>query len=138
MSNKKLHPSVEKFKVFTKEHPLLIQEVRQGQKTLQEFYEDWFLLGEDDPYWERYKEGNKIEKEADTEKSTEKSSENWFSQVSQFFQKMDANQVQHHLQNLSSAIGAVQGVFSQFQSNEQPKAQPEQPVRNSPFSFRKD
>ncbi len=28
---------------------------------------------------------------------------------------MDPNQVQHHINNLSQAIGAIQGVLSQFQ-----------------------
>ena len=54
MSNKKLHPSVQKFKDFVKAHPKLVLEVRKGRKNWQEIYEDWYLLGEDDPKWEPF------------------------------------------------------------------------------------
>ncbi len=51
MTNKVLHPSIESFKVFVKNHPRVMEEVRSGKLTLQELYEEWFLLGEDDTRW---------------------------------------------------------------------------------------
>ena len=42
MAKKNLHPSVQKFKGFVKDHPELIQEVRKGNTTWQELYEDWY------------------------------------------------------------------------------------------------
>ena len=50
---KNLHPSVIKFKEFVKNNPALIKEVRNGNSTWQEMYEDWFLLGEEDNRWEK-------------------------------------------------------------------------------------
>ncbi len=52
MAQKKLHPSVIKFKEFVKNNPKLIQEVRKGKATWQELYEDWYVLGEEDKRWE--------------------------------------------------------------------------------------
>ncbi|GIN83831.1 hypothetical protein J6TS2_02170 [Heyndrickxia sporothermodurans] len=139
MGNKKLHPSIEKFKSFVKEHPKLMDEVKNGTNTLQEFYEDWYLLGENDPYWDKFiHDGVKKEKSNDTESSKdEKSSGNWMSQINNIVQKMDANQMQHHLNNLSQVIASVQGVLSQFQGGNQTVSTTKNETKH-PFSFRKD
>ncbi|OLO40769.1 hypothetical protein BTR23_04660 [Alkalihalophilus pseudofirmus] len=54
-NSKNLHPSIQQFKMFVKQHPLLIHEVRNGNKTWQDFYEEWTLLGEEHPNWEPYR-----------------------------------------------------------------------------------
>ena len=36
-------------------------------------------------------------------------------QMLSFFKKLDVEQMQHHLANVTSAIGSVQQVFQQFQ-----------------------
>ena len=47
--------------------------------------------------------------------------------------------MQHHINNLSQALGAIQSVISQFQGNN-PDAGPVKPPEGPkhPFSFRKD
>ena len=40
MTNKVLHPSIESFKIFVKNHPRVMEEVRSGKLTLQELYEE--------------------------------------------------------------------------------------------------
>jgi hypothetical protein len=132
---KKLHPSVEKFKEFVKSNPNLIQEVRKGNATWQELYEDWYLLGEDDKRWESF--GNKPDNEP--EKNNEPEKADWMSNIVGTFKKMDANQIQHHINNLSQAIGAIQGVLSSFQAGNQGGApvKPQEGPKH-PFSFRKD
>lgn len=136
MTQKKMHPSVLKFKEFVKNNPKVIQEVRKGNATWQDLYEDWYLLGEDDERW------NLIgaEKKAEAEETSMEQKYDWMSNVMGMVKKMDANQVQHHMNNLSQAIGAIQGLLSQFQSSNQPaNSKPrnaEGPTH--PFSFRKD
>ncbi|GIN91490.1 hypothetical protein J6TS1_04430 [Siminovitchia terrae] len=135
MAGKKLHPSVEQFKAFVKEHPILIKLVRDDEYTWQELYEDWYLLGEDDPKWTQYKNGSQ------TKTSHKKDDDkNWVQQLTGVFKKMDANQMQHHINNLSQAIGAIQGVLTQFQGNNQENTntQPQNDAPRNPFSFRKD
>lgn len=50
-----LHPSIQQFKEFVNHHPKMVHEVRSGHKTWQQFYEEWYLLGEEDPIWATYR-----------------------------------------------------------------------------------
>ncbi len=134
MTQKKLHPSVQKFKEFVKNNPKIIQEVRKGNATWQEFYEDWYLLGEDDQRWENIGE----EKSTNIETKSE-SNGDFMSNLIGMVKKVDPNQMQSHINNLSQAIGAIQGVLSQFQGNNaiQGPVKPQNGPKN-PFSFTKD
>ncbi len=114
MSEKKLHPTVEEFKDFVKQHPLLIREVRKGEHTWQELFEDWYLLGSDDPRWQSYQRDEKK-----TDKTSSTGSPNWLSQIGKALKKIDGKQMETHIQNLNEAIGAIQGVLAQFQQTQQ-------------------
>ena len=103
---KKLHPSVVNFKEFVRNNPKLILEVRKEKATWQELYEDWYLLGEEDSRWETIKSENNEQSE---EEKTEKKGD-WISTIIGTVQKMDPEQVQHYINNLSQALGAIQGV----------------------------
>lgn len=129
---KNLHPSVIKFKEFVKNNPALIKEVRNGNATWQELYEDWYLLGEEDNRWETLG----VKTSPSTEINEEKKGD-WISTILGTVQKMDPDQIQHYVNNLSQALGAIQGVISQFQGS-QPKKVPSKVEHRHPFSFRKD
>ncbi|HWO74825.1 MAG TPA: YlbD family protein [Bacillus sp. (in: firmicutes)] len=130
---KKLYPSVQEFKEFVKKHPHLIKEVRDGKTTWQDLYEEWYLLGEEDSRW------NSDKSEDGTEQETKKnSSSDFLMQIWNNVKNMDPNQIQHHLSSLSEAIGAVQGILSQFQANGRNKSNQNQSQPANPFSFRKD
>lgn len=53
-------------------------------------------------------------------------------------QKMDPEQVQHYINNLSQALGAIQGVLSQFQGSNKTNQVKPQIEQRHPFLFRKD
>jgi hypothetical protein len=129
---KNLHPSVIKFKEFVKNHPALIKEVRNGNTTWQELYEDWYLLGEDDNRWET----TGVKPSPGAEKEEHKKGD-WISTILGTVQKMDPDQIQHYINSLSQALGAIQGVISQFQGS-QPKQVKPKIEHKHPFSFRKD
>ncbi|SDM04652.1 YlbD family protein [Bacillus sp. OK048] len=129
---KNLHPSVIKFKEFVKNNPALIKEVRNGNSTWQEMYEDWFLLGEEDNRWEKL--GAKTSSHVEPEEETKG---DWMSKILGSMQKMDPDQIQHYVNNLSQALGAIQGVISQFQGNQSKPVQSKIEHKH-PFSFRKD
>jgi hypothetical protein len=129
---KNLHPSVIKFKEFVKNNPALIKEVRNGNSTWQELYEDWYLLGEEDNRWETIG----VKTSPGAEKEEDKKGD-WISTILGTVQKMDHNQIQHYVNNLSQALGAIQGVLSQFQGS-QSKQNPLKVEHKHPFSFRKD
>lgn len=134
MTQKKLHPTVIQFKEFVKNNPKLIQEVRKGKTTWQELYEEWYLLGEEDTRWETIGSNNETAEEASTETKAD-----WMSSIMGMVKKMDPNQVQHHINNLSQALGAIQSVISQFQGNSAAgsSVKPQEGPKH-PFLFRKD
>ncbi|MBA2874112.1 YlbD family protein [Thermaerobacillus caldiproteolyticus] len=129
---KNLHPSVEKFKRFVKKHPKIIQEVRNGQKTWKEFYEEWYLFGEDDEIWEKYK-NEKNEKVDQTEKMN-----SVINKIVSTIKNMDVNEMQQHIANVQQAITAIQNVIGQFQGMKQSQPSGTLPHDQHPFSFRKD
>lgn len=134
MGKKNLHPSVQKFKEFVKDHPKMVLDVRRGDATWQDLYEEWYLLGEEDPRWEEYKDF----KEGSS--STKEEKKEWIPQIFGTIKNMDPEQLQGHIYSLSQALGAVQGLLSQFQAGKHSK----NPVNNQvnqpqhPFQFRKD
>lgn len=137
MTTKKLHPSIQKFKEFVKANPLITQEVRNGNATWQELYEDWYLLGEEDSRWEAFRNVQKNE-DVNTEVTPEETKSDWMGQMMGIVKNMDPNQVQSHLSNLSQAIGAVQGLLSQFQGSKQVNQVKKTDSPPNLFSFRKD
>jgi hypothetical protein len=133
MSQKKINPSILKFKEFVRNNPKIIQEVRKGNATWQELYEDWYLLGEEDSRWDSIGEERNNETEEASDNKTD-----LMSTITGMLKKMDPNQVQHHINSLSQAIGAIQGLLTQFQGSNQPNQVREIEGPKNPFSFRKD
>lgn len=136
MENKKLHPSVEKFKDFVKRHPAIAASVRNEEYTWQELFEDWYLLGEEDPKWKQFQESDVPPNTTST--NDEKG---WVNQITGLLKNMDVNQMQNHINSLSQAIGAVQGILTQFQGQNASNVHntPQQSSeRKHPFAFRKD
>lgn len=134
MTQKKLHPNVVKFKEFVKKYPKISYEVKQGKFTWQELYEDWYLLGEEDSRWDQFKE-EKVHHE--NEVSSDEKTPDFMSQVFDYLKTMDVDQMQKHINHVSQALGAVQGVLSQFQTPNQPSTR-NHSGPSHPFSFRKD
>lgn len=141
MDNNELHPSVESFKQFVKRNPRIIEAVRNESVSWQELYEDWYLLGEEDPRWETYRAEVKKSKTSNAVKREEPEEEqksDWVGQIVGAVKKMDAQTLEVYINQLSQALAAIQGVLSQFQG-----ANPTKPMQKNshpphPFQFRKD
>ncbi|MGN7941218.1 MULTISPECIES: YlbD family protein [Bacillaceae] len=132
MSTKKSHTSIQQFKEFVKRHPKLVQEVRKGQKEWQEVFEDWYLLGENDIIWNQYKE-----EKAEEAGNEEEDKVDFMSQMLTAVKKMDMNQVNHHISNMSNTITTIQQLFDQFGLTKGGN-KPSSGGNQHPFSFRKD
>ncbi|MRX71705.1 cytosolic protein [Bacillus lacus] len=132
MSVNNLHPSVESFKDFVKKHPKMIQEVRKGQKTWQEFYEEWYLLGENDVTWKKYGDV-----EVQQENDSAESKQSFVSQMLQAVKTMDANAMNQNINKVSNTISTIQGLMEQLGLSKAAGPQNSN-APNSPFSFRKD
>ncbi|MDQ0217201.1 cytosolic protein [Peribacillus cavernae] len=142
MAQKKARPSVEKFKEFVKKHPKLRQEVKNGNHTWQDLFEEWYMFGGDHEQWEAYR-GETAEEASgnEKEKSDQSSKSELMTLLLHSVKNMDINQIQQYIANANQALGAIQGVISSFQG-EQPKVEEqvvqEQQQRPNPFVFRKD
>lgn len=119
-----LHPSVEQFKVFINQYPPLIKEIRREGRSWQEIYEKWALLGEEDAYWEKYKE-QQTEKEGAL-----------LSQVTNFFSDLDVEKVQKYIVQLQQMLQLFQGVL--IDQEQEQKQNPEVRQRQNTFPFYRD
>ncbi|MBO9130291.1 YlbD family protein [Bacillus sp. 165] len=131
-----LHPSVQQFKVFVKNHPKMINAVRSGQKTWQQFYEEWYLLGEKDQMWNTYKPDGTPDVKDDAAAAKEGEGAGFVGQMMSFIKKIDMDQIQTHISSVTEAIGSVQQVIQQFQSPN--SSGTSQRPQNNPFHFQKD
>jgi hypothetical protein len=122
----------ELFKKFVKNHPKLIKEVRAGNKTWKEIYEEWYFFGEDDEKWLAYKQSAPENKaEQDTSQTKNIMLDGMFSKL----KNMDLNEVQKHITQISAAIDQIQQLVQQFQP--QKTKQPYQSYQQ-PFHYRHD
>ncbi len=102
------NPSVQQFKAFIHEHPLLIKEIKQGKMRLQEAYEQYVLLGEEDPSWNKYKPNQ------DKNDSKDTSTNQLYQKLWKHIEKLDVNQVETHISDLNGAIDNVLTLIDQF------------------------
>jgi hypothetical protein len=126
--------SINEFKAFVKKHPKLIKAVRNKEKTWKETYEEWYLLGEDDDVWEKYK--GSIE---DNKNDAGDGQPEVLKHLVGVFKNMDINQLQNNITQVSGAISSIQEIIGSFQKPNHPQHPPHQSQHpNQPFSFRKD
>lgn len=111
MSEKELDSSILEFRDFLNEHPKLIKKVRQGGESWQVHYEKWVLLGESDPYWDKYKQGD--EKNSKESKVMDK--------LRKWTKETDMDQIQDRVKQWDQTISVIQGMLTQFQESKQEK-----------------
>ncbi|WP_234402409.1 YlbD family protein [Oceanobacillus damuensis] len=127
-----LHPTLIAFKEFINKHPLLLREIRKSGRSWQEYYEQWILLGEDDPHWDNYKGEPSTDHSQNTDKTVGKDSE-LMSQLLKYTSNLDINKMQGQVNQLSKAIAAIQDMMEQFKGSQKK----EQPPKD-PFSWVRD
>lgn len=142
MPKEKYHPSVAEFKEFVRRHPQVIKQVRQGSSTWQELYEEWYLLGEDDPKWggsHSQSHSSHTENANSSEEKNAGSNQAFMNNILNTVKKMDMNQIQYYIEQLSGALATAQQLLSQYQATDQGNRKEEhRENRPNPFLFRKD
>lgn len=123
-----LHPTVRQFREFINKHPKLRRELRKTGRSWQEYYEKWLLLGEEDAFWDDFKE-ERVNSEGNEEQKNE-----LLGKMMNYFEKMDINKVQKQVHQLSGTIATVQELLDQFQGDKKAKPQEERP----PFGWFRD
>ncbi|QHS22139.1 hypothetical protein GWK91_03930 [Virgibacillus sp. MSP4-1] len=131
-----LHPKVEQFKSFVEKHPKLMEHVRNRKETWQPYYEKWLLYGEEDEYWDDFKE----ERERSATKEKRANNQELFQKLSNMMNNMDMNKLQDQMNQLNGVISNVQNLIQQFQQQNSGSdwSQGAQQHRPDPFKFGKD
>ncbi|MDE5547124.1 MAG: YlbD family protein [Anaeroplasmataceae bacterium] len=98
---------LDEFKEFVKRHPLLKGMVQSKQKTWQELYEDYCILGES-----AFPEEEKEEKKEETKKETKSSSstEDLIKTVVGYVKKIDPDQVTKTVTSIQKVLELFGGI----------------------------
>lgn len=102
---------IKQFKHFLQDHPEIIKEIRKGEKQLQEVYEQYILLGEEDPSWKTYR---KEEKPADSDDSSQLYQKLW-----KHVEQLDIDKVEEHIHQLNGAIHQIITLINEFKKHQQ-------------------
>ncbi|WP_226376899.1 YlbD family protein [Oceanobacillus halotolerans] len=127
-----LHPSVKEFKTFINKHPKLIEEVRKKGKSWQEYYEKWALLGEDDPFWDQFKEASTGNK---NERTTKKKQNELLEKLTSLTENVDLNKIQHQAEQLNKTIGTIQEALGNFQETKRKFPSARNPQQQNHFNW---
>lgn len=94
---------LEEFKIFVKKHPLLKQQVQNKEKTWQQLYEDYCILGED--AYEKEDEVN-LKKE---KKETNVQTEDMIKTIVGYIKKIDPDQVTKTVTSIQKVLELIGG-----------------------------
>lgn len=117
MADQELHPQVVQFREFLQKHPKLVRAAREEGKGYQEFFEKWVLLGEEDPFWDKFKE-KELKKKEIKKKSSKKSSDKslpFLDTVMNLAKKTDPADIRKHAESFGETIRSLQEMAALFQ-----------------------
>jgi len=92
---------LDEFKEFVKKHPLVKQKVLNGEKTWQQLYEDYVILGESS-----FEE----EKEKEVEKMTNIKTDDLIKTIVGYVKKIDPDQVTKTVTSIQKVIELIGGL----------------------------
>ena len=108
MDNKK-----EQFKEFVRSNPFLIDYIKRGEKSWQDFYEMYDLYGEDESVWIKF-----LEEPIKEEKNTDsRSSGNYIDEIVRMAKNVDMNKVQEGISSLQKTLGLFGDLFTSKSNN---------------------
>lgn len=93
--------NIEEFKNFVRNNPKLINYVKEGKNTWQEFYELYDLYKDDSSVWSKY-----LKMDASDDKS------GILEQIVTYFKNVDVNKLQEGISSIQKAIDLFGGMLS--------------------------
>ncbi len=97
---------MEEFKEFVSKHPKLKEEVTNKTYTWQNIYENWVILGENDPMWNKYKE----EKEIKPNTLEDLLSQNNIKSIINYVKKLDPDSISKTLNTVQKVLQITQSI----------------------------
>ncbi|TFB23324.1 hypothetical protein E3U55_05765 [Filobacillus milosensis] len=102
MNQSPLPDEVREFKQFVESRHGIIDDVRRGRYSWQELFDKWHTSGEQDPIWDQYEINEK-------QSASHNDYMNKFSSLFDMLSKVDIDQLEKQVNNLSKTIDQVQG-----------------------------
>lgn len=96
----------EEFKAFVKANPFLIQYIKEGKKTWQDFYEMYDLYGEDEDAW-----GKLLNEENDSAVKSD-SRGGYLDELVKMAKNVDMDKVQEGISSLQKTLGLFGDLFA--------------------------
>lgn len=128
MVKKEMHPTVKQFKQLMESHPSLKEEMVKQQMSLQQFFEQWYVLGENE-FLEKYSSN-----QSEEDLKQEDINENEPKKDSSF----STDDVSLFIDNAVSAVSTISGLLSMFRTNKSSSPTSSTKDYQSLFQFRED
>ena len=113
----------EEFKGFVKEHPRLIQFVKNGDMTWQKFYEMYDLYGKEHTVWDEY-----LDRQASNTSTAQKAAASTIglADIVNFVKQIDLDSIQNSVSSVQRVLGVLQdfGTHSEEPKKETYKPRP--------------
>lgn len=96
------------FREFISRHPKIKDDVNNKVYTWQAIYENWVILGENDPMWNKYKETDDTNKKANT--LEELLSQNNIKSIINYVKKIDPDSISKTLNTVQKVLQITQSI----------------------------
>jgi len=122
----------ERFKIFVRNHPVLVNHVRNKKMTWQQFYELYDLYGEDNSVWDTFLNDASVNNNGDrssvvSNNSTNPNLVNSLKDFMKLFKGIDLNTVQKALGSIDKAIETFKGIGLTDSNNDNRNTYEERP-----------
>lgn len=143
LAEEKTNDALRRFKAFLRKNPQIVAYTRKHNKKWSDVFDDWVIFGESHDIWKSY--GVATAKTQEEEKP--RSALSW-NKIIQTVDKIDTQQWQKRLNNISGALSGIQTLIGQFRQNRSANGpetdgndgrnRAETPGEHQPFFFRRD
>lgn len=128
MVKKEMHPTVKQFKQLMDSNPSLKEEMVKKQLNLQQFFEQWYVLGENE-FLEKYlRPSSKEDTKQDDVKDNEQKKDS----------PLSTDDVSLFIDNAVNAVSTISGLLSMFRTNKSSSPASAAKDYKSLFQFRED
>lgn len=109
---------MDEFRIFINRYPKIKEEVTSGTTTWQKVYENWVILGENDPIWQKY-QANTVQSQQSNNTIEDLLSQTSIKNIINYVKKIDPdsisktlNTIQKVLQITQSFSGKPTGIYN--------------------------